>query len=121
MSYKFKGKFSLKLNPKGKYNSRHVLYGKWGAMMRHCYDYMDRSYDRFGRMGIRVDRRWHDFDNFVDDVSPVPENKTLGRLRIDDHYGPDNFKWLDRTEAARQTKEITEWLKSTGVVDQLCA
>jgi hypothetical protein len=119
--YTFKGKFNARLKANSKYNSKHPLYDRWLAMMQQCYDYMHRSYARFGKVGIRVDERWHDFDCFVDDISPVPEKMVLSRISIEEDFGPANFIWLNRSDSAKQIREISEWLKSIRSDNKVCA
>lgn len=119
--YQFKGKVSFKLKPGAKYNSRHKMYHKWLTMLLGCYDVVNKDYWRYGKVGIKVVDRWHDFDNFVNDISPIPDGMFLGRIRIADNFGPDNFKWMDRSEHNQHGRNVTAWLKSIEKGNEMAA
>lgn len=78
-------------------------YNSYQAMIRRC---TDRNYKRFkswGGKGIKVCERWLEgFENFLADMGPRPEGKTLDRWP--DPYGnyePGNCRWATPKEQAQ--------------------
>lgn len=49
--------------------SRHPLYFKWASMLDRCYNPESSSYKDYGAKGIYVSEDWHNFANYVKDVS----------------------------------------------------
>lgn len=53
----------------GKYRSNgcHVeAYNHWTNMLRRCYDPKCDSYKYYGKLGVRVDSEWHNYQLFAD-------------------------------------------------------
>ncbi len=47
-------------------------YLVWLNMMARCYDPGHPQYADHGGRGVQVDPRWHSFDNFFEDMGPMP-------------------------------------------------
>ncbi len=75
----------------------------WRSMMRRCYA---RSKHNYQKNGIRVCKRWHTFINFIADMGPKPEGKTLDRKDSKRHYGPSNCRWATTLEQAQNTSRV---------------
>jgi hypothetical protein len=56
--------------------------------------------------GVRVDERWHDFQNFIDDVGERPSKQhSLDRYpNQNGNYGPNNFRWATPTQQTRNRR-----------------
>jgi hypothetical protein len=80
----------------GKTNSK--IYAVWRNMMQRCYDKKNQAYKNYGGRGIKVDQRWHTFENFYKDVGDPPKDKTLDRTNNDGIYEPDNWRWATRSQ-----------------------
>jgi len=49
-----------------------ILKDKWKFMMNRCYNPKDHQYNDYGGIGITVCKRWHDKNNFLEDVKNLP-------------------------------------------------
>lgn len=83
---------------------RSDLYNIWKNMMDRCYRETHKFFYNYGGRGIEVCSRWHDFKNFVKDMSPRPAGKSLDRINNDGHYSPKNCKWSTQKEQMRNTR-----------------
>ena len=61
-------------------NRKHGMYGtkvywRWKAMMDRCYRKNTHAFKWYGARGIKVCKRWHNFDNYYHDTGtrPSPE------------------------------------------------
>lgn len=89
--------------PDSKY--KHPVFNCWRCMMDRCYKPSDKGYSRYGGRGIRVDDRWHTFENFRDDMSPRLAGHTLERKDNSRGYSKSNCKWATPVEQARNTRK----------------
>ena len=64
-----------------------TLYNRWSNMIARCYDKNNLNYPIYGRLGIKVDGRWHSFSNYCKDVQKINGfNRNLivnGKLQLD--------------------------------------
>jgi thymidylate synthase len=80
------------------------LKSVWRKMLNRCYSEKHVEYHNYGGKGIFVDERWHNFENFVDDVKTLPNwNLKIDNIKeynLDkDYYGSncyskDTCVWL---------------------------
>ena len=69
-------------------------YQIWWRMKQNCYNPKASGYANLGAKGIKVDERWHDFDNFLTDMSKIPENfNALVRYAEAIYFCKTNCKW----------------------------
>jgi hypothetical protein len=47
-------------------------YQLWQNMIHRCYNPKAPNYKYYGERGVFVDKRWHSFERFVDDLSLLP-------------------------------------------------
>lgn len=109
--------------------SNHPLYAVWMAMRARCQNPNNKGYANYGGRGIRVDPRWEDFDQFVRDMGPKPENSrecSIERVDNDGPYSPENCVWGNRKQQNRnkrssrlvtldgETKTMAEWCDIYG-------
>lgn len=46
-------------------------YNLWHNMLIRCYNDKSKDYGSYGAIGVRVDERWHCFENFMNDLPAV--------------------------------------------------
>lgn len=108
--------------------SRTPEYACWESMIQRCTDPNFEAYHNYGGRGIKVCERWrYSFENFLADMGPRPEGKTLDRIDDDGDYEPGNCRWATWIEQGnnRRTnkvleyrgirKTIAEWARETGL------
>lgn len=103
-------------------------YVVWQAMRARCYYEKHPHYSNYGGRGIAVCDEWKDsFENFLADMGPRPEGKTLDRKDSNGDYCKGNCKWATRREQNRNSKQnravihlgeskcLSEWCEILGL------
>jgi hypothetical protein len=89
--------------------TRHAMsgtptYKSWAAMLSRCLNPKSTKYQDYGGRGILVHDAWRSFDAFLSDVGERPTGTTLGRIKNDGHYTPENCEWQTALEQARNKR-----------------
>lgn len=76
----------------------------WSGMLGRCYDPNCLTFKYYGALGITVCDRWHNLDNFAEDVPLRPSKFQLGRIDHLRGYEPGNVKWITQLDNVRDRK-----------------
>lgn len=108
--------------------SRSSEYGIWASMISRCENPKVASYPRYGGRGIKVCVRWRkSFQEFLSDMGPRPQGKTLDRDKTNGNYCPSNCRWITPTQQNNNrrgnrrievdgiTLTSSEWERKTGI------
>jgi hypothetical protein len=79
-------------------------YNTWRAMMRRCYNPIDKDYPRWGGRGVTVCTPWHDYATFAKDVGEPSGAETFDRIDTTGDYKPSNVRWATPTVQARNIR-----------------
>jgi len=73
-------------------------------MIERCEKPNTENYARYGARGITVCERWHNFENFYEDMSSTYSDElTLDRRDVHGNYEPLNCRWATNAEQAQNT------------------
>lgn len=117
-----------KLNPITHGMSKTPIYTTWQAMKDRCFNTKADNYINYGGRGITVCDRWvNSFENFIIDMGPRPEGKTLDRINNNKNYSPENCQWsTPKVQASNRRNSkiisykglsltVAEWAGEIGV------
>lgn len=76
-------------------------YKTWRKMKARCNNPNEQNYKYYGFKGITYDKEWEQFDNFLYDMGPRPENYTLDRKDGTKNYTKSNCHWITQREQCR--------------------
>ena len=97
--------------------ARKAARNRWIGIMRRCYKEDSPHFPNWGGKGIRVHRRWHDFEAFYKDTGEPPgKNYTIDRLDPKADYGPLNWRWA--TQRQQQRNKGVYVTKNCAITDQ---
>jgi hypothetical protein len=99
----------------GQYQS--LTYSSWDNMIQRCTNTAHQSYKNYGQRGIVVCERWHNFNNFFEDMGNRTSTlHSIDRINNDLGYFKENCRWATASEQARN-KRLSRFNSSgaTGV------
>lgn len=101
-------------------------YTSWVSMRTRCKNRFHKAYHRYGGRGIKICKRWDDFQNFLADMGMRPEGMELDRINNDGDYEPSNCRWATCKQQGRnrnnnriltvggESRCLSEWSELTG-------
>jgi len=82
-------------------------------MIQRCHNQTNHGYPYYGKRGIKVCKRWHKFENFLEDMGQKPKGLTLDRIDNDGNYEPHNCRWVSRHDQNRNMRNNI-WIEYKG-------
>ena len=79
-------------------------YVAWRSMKWRCLNSRPCIAKIYKDRGIKVCKRWLEFENFLADMGVRPAGYTLDRRDNNKGYEPDNCRWASTTEQARNQR-----------------
>jgi hypothetical protein len=107
--------------------SRTKEYKAWLKMIRRCVNSNDPAFLRYGGRGVKVCDRWLVLENFLSDMGPCPDGKSIDRVNNNGDYEPGNVRWatiLEQNNNRRscrylkfngQEKSLSDWAREVGI------
>ena len=107
--------------------SRTKIYRLWSMMHDRCRNPRNLYYATYGKRGIAVCSRWHDFGAFYADMGERPSGLTLNRIDNDGPYSPENCEWASAVTQGRnrtnnklltfqgKTQPLSAWAEELGL------
>ncbi len=102
-------------------------YYTWASMRTRCTNPNHSSFKNYGARGITVCPQWASFEQFLADMGPRPEGKTLDRIDTSGNYEPSNCRWATYSEQGSNrrtcvyatlggvTKPLQVWAAALGI------
>lgn len=89
----------FKHGQRGSNNARRSrCYLSWVSMKQRCLNFKHQFYSNYGGRGIKVCKRWLQFENFYADMGERPRGKTLDRINVNKNYCKSNCKWSTKKQ-----------------------
>lgn len=84
-------------------------YRTWISMRSRCTNKKDNNYKFYGKKGVKVCKRWDDFENFLSDMGRKPSPElTLDRRDPAGDYCKSNCRWITRAQNSRNTRRAQQ-------------
>lgn len=100
--------------------SRTKIYKIWDGMIQRCTNIKNPRWEDYGGRGIKVCKRWHKVENFLEDMGERPKNKELDRENNNKGYNKKNCRWVSKPtnmNNRRNTIHIT-WKEKSRTLAQ---
>lgn len=122
----FRREFSArKCTKHGMFYSR--IYAIWVGMRQRCNNPRNQRYTFYGARGIKVCKRWDNFEDFLSDVGHPPDGMSLDRINNNGDYEPGNVRWATHAQQMLNTRKnrhiefdgqvmtVSQWAKKFGI------
>jgi hypothetical protein len=96
-------------------------YNSWGMMRYRILNKNGAQFHDYGGRGIKICKRWMNFENFYEDMGERPPGMTLDRIDNNGNYCPSNCRWTTKKKQNNnsrrnvmlthggKTQTLTQW------------
>lgn len=90
------------------------FYRLWKGILERCSYKKHTNYKYYGGIGIKVCERWHNFENFKEDMYEKylihieefgKKQTSIDRIDVYGNYEPDNCRWVTNIEQANNKRK----------------
>lgn len=82
----------------------HKEYRVWINMKSRCMNRNTPDWYLYGGRGIKICKRWMNFENFLSDMGKCPTKYSLDRIDTNGDYTPSNCRWATSKMQSRNTR-----------------
>lgn len=79
-------------------------YRAWISMKERCLKEGHPAFENYGGRGIKLDKRWMNFINFLYDMGIAPDGSSLDRIDNNLGYFKENCRWTDSMSQANNRR-----------------
>ena len=114
-------------NIRGLRGKRTRTYRSWNEMRARCLNPKNKSFIRYGSIGIEICQEWNSFEQFLLDMGERPKGTTIDRKDNSKGYYPENCRWATPLQQSQNTKKVinithngethclSEWARIIGI------
>ena len=85
--------------------------GSWKSMRLRCLNNKTKDYQRYGGRGIKIQKEWNLYQNFVNDMGDRPtKNHVIDRIDPNGNYEKSNCRWVLPKQSSRNTRRARKCL-----------
>jgi len=104
----------------GQSRNKSSTYRSWLMMKNRCLNPKTGDYKYYGKRGIKVCKRWHNYLNFREDMGEKPNpNFTIGRIDPKQGYSKKNCQWETRKQQSRNRAYCKLTLQKANKIREL--
>lgn len=90
--------------------AKSVEFRTWTGLRYRCNNPNSSSYKNYGARGIKVCKRWDNFENFLEDMGKRPSPElSIERINNNRGYSKSNCKWGTKSEQRRNQRPKSEF------------